>query len=83
MRSENIDLDILIELSSKAGFVTPFLIACGTRNTKFSTIGIVCLQRLITSKALAKVYHVFLFEAATQILTVNLVVTTKGNSRSI
>ncbi|KAI5800080.1 hypothetical protein EDC01DRAFT_613157 [Geopyxis carbonaria] len=53
-RERDIDWVFLIELSSKAGFVTPFVIACGTRNTKFSTIGIVCLQRLITSKALAK-----------------------------
>ncbi|TGZ79709.1 hypothetical protein EX30DRAFT_308428 [Ascodesmis nigricans] len=41
-------------LSSRPGLLSPFLMACGTRNSKFSTIGISCLQRLIISKALAK-----------------------------
>lgn len=48
-----------IELSAKPGFLSPFLIACGTRNAKFSTIGVVCLQRLIVSRALAKVHTLF------------------------
>ncbi|KAI5819735.1 hypothetical protein BZA77DRAFT_303393 [Pyronema omphalodes] len=46
--------DISAELSNRPGFLSPFLIACGTRNAKFSTIGVVCLQRLIITKALAK-----------------------------
>ncbi|KAI5855925.1 hypothetical protein BZA05DRAFT_429031 [Tricharina praecox] len=46
--------DVATELSNRPSFLSPFLIACGTRNPKFSTIGVVCLQRLILSKALAK-----------------------------
>ncbi|KAH0603788.1 uncharacterized protein H6S33_007447 [Morchella sextelata] len=46
--------EVAAELSTKPGFLSPFLIACGTRNAKFSTIGVVCLQRLILSRALAK-----------------------------
>jgi hypothetical protein len=34
--------------------VTPFLIACGTKNVKFTGIAIVCLQRLVVSRALSK-----------------------------
>ena len=41
-------------LSQKANFVNPFIIACGTKNAKFTSIAIVCLQRLIVSKALPK-----------------------------
>ncbi|RPA99307.1 hypothetical protein L873DRAFT_1828040 [Choiromyces venosus 120613-1] len=44
------------ELSGRPQFLHPFLIACSTRNAKFSTIGVVCLQRLIVSQGLAKVY---------------------------
>ncbi|KAG0640673.1 hypothetical protein HOY80DRAFT_1116635 [Tuber brumale] len=46
--------DVAIELSGRPQFIHPFLIACGTRNAKFSTIGVVCLQRLIVSQGLAK-----------------------------
>ena len=35
--------------------MTPFLIACGTKNVKFTGIAVVCLQRLIVSRAFAKV----------------------------
>jgi hypothetical protein len=41
-------------LSQKSSFVNPFIIACGTKNAKFTGIAIVCLQRLIVSKALPK-----------------------------
>jgi Dimerisation and cyclophilin-binding domain of Mon2 len=34
--------------------VTPFLIACGTKNAKFTGIAIVCLQRLVVSRALPR-----------------------------
>jgi hypothetical protein len=34
--------------------VTPFLIACGTKNVKFTGIAIVCLQRLVVSRALPR-----------------------------
>ncbi|ODA82270.1 hypothetical protein RJ55_00777 [Drechmeria coniospora] len=39
-------------LSQKSSFVNPFIIACGTKNAKFTGIAIVCLQRLIVSHAL-------------------------------
>jgi hypothetical protein len=34
--------------------VTPFLISCSTKNVKFSGISIVCLQRLVVSRALPR-----------------------------
>ncbi|CAK7564824.1 MAG: Endocytosis and vacuole integrity protein [Sporothrix epigloea] len=37
-------------LSQHANFVNPFIIACGTRAIKFTSIAIVCLQRLIAAK---------------------------------
>ncbi|KAI9684765.1 MAG: hypothetical protein M1829_000140 [Trizodia sp. TS-e1964] len=40
------------DLSQKPGFIVPFLKACGTKNPKFTGIAVVCLQRLIVSKAL-------------------------------
>lgn len=45
----------LIDLEKRPNFVTPFLIACGTKNVKFTGIAVVCLQRLVVSRALAKV----------------------------
>ncbi|KAF4980118.1 hypothetical protein FZEAL_3808 [Fusarium zealandicum] len=42
------------ELSQKANFVNPFIIACGTKNAKFTAIAIVCLQRLIVAQALPR-----------------------------
>ncbi|PNY24290.1 Protein MON2 [Tolypocladium capitatum] len=36
-------------------FVNPFIIACGTKNAKFTSIAIVCLQRLIVARALPRV----------------------------
>lgn len=44
----------LIELSQKVNFVNPFIIACGTKNAKFTAIAIACLQRLIVAKALPR-----------------------------
>ncbi|KAL9488997.1 hypothetical protein ACSS6W_001274 [Trichoderma asperelloides] len=41
-------------LSQKPSFVNPFIIACGTKNAKFTGIAIVCLQRLIVAKALPR-----------------------------
>ncbi|EHK48274.1 hypothetical protein TRIATDRAFT_215962 [Trichoderma atroviride IMI 206040] len=41
-------------LSQKSSFVNPFIIACGTKNAKFTGIAIVCLQRLIVAKALPR-----------------------------
>ncbi|KAJ4250362.1 Endocytosis and vacuole integrity protein [Fusarium falciforme] len=42
------------ELSQKVNFVNPFIIACGTKNAKFTAIAIVCLQRLIVAQALPR-----------------------------
>ncbi|KAF3761693.1 hypothetical protein M406DRAFT_295379 [Cryphonectria parasitica EP155] len=42
------------ELSQRVNFANPFIIACGTKNAKFTSIAIVCLQRLIVSKALPR-----------------------------
>lgn len=36
----------------RPNFARPFLLACGTRNPKYAGSGIICLQRLIVSKAL-------------------------------
>jgi hypothetical protein len=43
-----------VDLSQRPYFVTPFLIACGTKNAKFTGIAIVCLQRLVVSRALPR-----------------------------
>ncbi|RDA90981.1 hypothetical protein CP533_3111 [Ophiocordyceps camponoti-saundersi (nom. inval.)] len=40
------------QLSRRPAFVNPFIIACGTKNAKFTGIAIVCLQRLIVAGAL-------------------------------
>ncbi|GKU03241.1 unnamed protein product [Fusarium langsethiae] len=42
------------ELSQRPNFVNPFIIACGTKNAKFTAIAIVCLQRLIVAQALPR-----------------------------
>jgi len=42
------------ELAQHPNFVNPFIIACGTKNAKFTGIAIVCLQRLIVSRALPR-----------------------------
>ncbi|KAL2759336.1 hypothetical protein ACRALDRAFT_1039496 [Sodiomyces alcalophilus JCM 7366] len=42
------------ELAQRPNFVNPFIIACGTRNAKFTSIAIVCLQRLIVAGALPR-----------------------------
>ena len=64
------------ELTQRPSFINPFIIACGTKNTKFTGISVVCLQRLIVSKALprAKLNQVLeaLREAATAGLDVQL-----------
>ncbi len=43
-----------IELAQRPNFANPFIIACGTKNAKFTGIAIVCLQRLIVSRALPR-----------------------------
>ncbi|ETS78588.1 hypothetical protein PFICI_10650 [Pestalotiopsis fici W106-1] len=42
------------ELAQRVNFVNPFIIACGTKNAKFTGIAIVCLLRLIMSSALPR-----------------------------
>ncbi|KAK7993042.1 hypothetical protein PG988_001836 [Apiospora saccharicola] len=46
--------DNLPELSQRVNFVNPFIIACGSKNAKFTGIAIVCLLRLIMSSALPR-----------------------------
>lgn len=43
-----------LDLSQRGNFVTPFLIACGTKNAKFTGIAVVCLQRLVVSRGLPR-----------------------------
>ncbi|TPX14539.1 uncharacterized protein E0L32_005231 [Thyridium curvatum] len=44
----------LASSTHRANFVNPFIIACGTKNAKFTGIAVVCLQRLIVAKALPR-----------------------------
>ncbi|KAK8045647.1 Endosomal peripheral membrane protein [Apiospora rasikravindrae] len=46
--------DNLSELAQRVTFVNPFIIACGSKNAKFTGIAIVCLLRLIMSSALPR-----------------------------
>ncbi|KAL7621842.1 Endocytosis and vacuole integrity protein [Parahypoxylon ruwenzoriense] len=48
------EAQLAAELSQKVNFVNPFVIACGTRNAKFTGIAIVCLARLILVTALPR-----------------------------
>ncbi|KAI1498324.1 endosomal peripheral membrane protein [Biscogniauxia marginata] len=48
------ETQLAAELAQKANFVNPFVIACGTRNSKFTGIAIVCLSRLILVSALPR-----------------------------
>ncbi|RDL41810.1 ARM repeat-containing protein [Venustampulla echinocandica] len=48
------EAQIAADLSQRPNFVTPLLIACGTKNVKFTGIAIVCLQRLVVSSALPR-----------------------------
>lgn len=47
-------LTFSVDLSQRLNFVNPFLIACTTKNPKFSGIAIVCLQRLVVSRGLPR-----------------------------
>ena len=42
----------LRDLVRKPKFVDPFILACHTRHAKLAGIGVVCLQRLVASRAL-------------------------------
>ncbi|CAL3963912.1 unnamed protein product [Diplocarpon coronariae] len=48
------EAQIAADLSQRPNFVTPFLIACGNKNVKFTSIAVVCLQRLVVSRALPR-----------------------------
>ncbi|OTB09354.1 hypothetical protein M426DRAFT_78251 [Hypoxylon sp. CI-4A] len=48
------EAQLAAELSQKVNFVNPFVIACGTKNVKFTGIAIVCLSRLILVRALPR-----------------------------
>lgn len=45
-------LSNMSDLVRKPAFVEPFIIACHTRHAKLAGIGVICLQRLIASRAL-------------------------------
>ncbi|KAH8697541.1 putative endosomal peripheral membrane protein [Talaromyces proteolyticus] len=47
------EAQITADLIRRPNFITPFLLACQTRQVKLATIGAVCLQRLATSHALS------------------------------
>ncbi|KAI0517981.1 endosomal peripheral membrane protein [Xylaria bambusicola] len=46
------EASLAAELAQRVSFVNPFIIACGTKNAKFTGIAIVCLSRLILVGAL-------------------------------
>ncbi|EKD15974.1 uncharacterized protein L3040_003411 [Drepanopeziza brunnea f. sp. 'multigermtubi'] len=48
------EAQVAADLSQRPNFVTPFLIACGTKNVKYTSIAIVCLQRLVVSGSLPR-----------------------------
>lgn len=43
-----------IDLSQRPNFITPFIVACGTKNVKFTGIAVVCLQRLVVARGLPR-----------------------------
>ncbi|KAJ1328199.1 dimerization and cyclophilin-binding domain of Mon2 [Microdochium nivale] len=48
------EAQIAAELAQKVNFVHPLIVACGTKNAKFTGIAIVCLLRLIVISALPR-----------------------------
>ncbi|KAF1951489.1 hypothetical protein CC80DRAFT_538953 [Byssothecium circinans] len=48
------EVQLSADLSRRPHFISPFLIACNTHNTKFGSTGVSCLQRLSVSRALPK-----------------------------
>ncbi|KAI6250451.1 hypothetical protein HI914_02033 [Erysiphe necator] len=49
------EAQVAADLSQRFNFVTPFIIACSTKNVKLTGIAIICLQRLSMSRALPRV----------------------------
>ncbi|KAI0395228.1 hypothetical protein F5Y17DRAFT_207737 [Xylariaceae sp. FL0594] len=48
----NSEAQLAAELAQRVNFINPFVIACGTKNAKFTGIAVVCLSRLILVSAL-------------------------------
>ncbi|KAH8598999.1 endosomal peripheral membrane protein-like protein [Bisporella sp. PMI_857] len=48
------EAQIAADLTQRPNFVTPFLIACGTKNVKFTGFAVVCLNRLALARALPR-----------------------------
>ncbi|KAI1814284.1 hypothetical protein GGS20DRAFT_576976 [Poronia punctata] len=48
----NSEAQFAAELAQRVNFINPFVIACGTKNAKFTGIAVVCLSRLILVSAL-------------------------------
>src|SRR3569833_1707656 len=61
-----------LELSQRANFVNPFIVACGTKNAKFTGIAIVCLQRLIVIRAIPRPKLNQVLEALSEATTAGL-----------
>lgn len=59
-------------ISQIPNFVNPFIIACGTKNAKFTGIAIVCLQRLIVARALPRAKLSQVLEALMQAASAGL-----------
>ncbi|KAI9864894.1 MAG: hypothetical protein M1813_002665 [Trichoglossum hirsutum] len=66
------EAQLAADLSQRPNFLDPFLIACGTRNAKFTGIAVVCLQRLIVSRGLSKVRLKEVLEAFQEATTLGL-----------
>ncbi|KAK0707365.1 hypothetical protein B0H67DRAFT_519046 [Lasiosphaeris hirsuta] len=66
------EAQISAELAQRTNFVNPFIIACGTKNAKFTGIAIVCLQRLIVSRALPRTKLSQVLEALQQATSAGL-----------
>ncbi|KAK2074766.1 hypothetical protein P8C59_008948 [Phyllachora maydis] len=66
------EAQIASELAQKLGFLNPFIIACGTKNAKFTGIAIVCLQRLIVARALPRAKLSQVLEALQQATSAGL-----------
>ncbi|KAI9848124.1 MAG: hypothetical protein M1838_000649 [Thelocarpon superellum] len=48
------EAQLAADLQRRPSFVTPLVLACGSRNTKLIGIGVNCLQRLIAARCLAR-----------------------------
>ncbi|KAK3349862.1 hypothetical protein B0T25DRAFT_582706 [Lasiosphaeria hispida] len=66
------EAQVSAELAQRTNFVNPFIIACGTKNAKFTGIAIVCLQRLIVSRALPRTKLSQVLEALQQATSAGL-----------